>query len=239
MDKSRAGLGSRVTQATARRARGQSASSHPESPTVGAPASTASDPAASARPEPRGRAHPGDRLSHGAASVAGPASFQARVNSECAVATAGLPGVARASNSQPGSQAGGPPGEGSAGSAEHVIIQRKIKALSRLRPPTSLRAPTGLLVSSLRRLQQFYPADDRASAGPPQGALAATERQAASAAMAAGVPACSPTGTVQPERAGAQTGTAQAGPPGRLRPPMPPGPAGRPSPAAPPSAPGE
>lgn len=232
---SRTRLAVQDTQTTARQVGRQSASS-PGAPAGGAPTGSAAGRAASSGSTPAGRAHPEDRPSRTAASVAGPASFQARANSECAAAASGLPGAAHPSDSQPGSQASGPVGETNSGYAQYTLIERKIQALSSLRPPAPLRVPAGLLVSVLRRLQQLYLAGAQGTSGPPQGVVSRTEQQALGAAMAAGVPECAPTDTAPPGQAGeaesrtGPAGPARAAPPARLAPPASPGPGRGPSP---------
>ncbi len=161
-------------------------------------------------------------------NTAGPQSFQALADAACAASAhsvAGAPPTASsqqgAPGSQPGSQpgyqqtapsspdgshAGGPAAETTAGPGEYAVIQQKIEALSRLRPPASLQASVEQLVGTLRRLQQLYLAEDQTqtpSGGhaptgrqappmPPQAAIAAIEQQAVGAAMTAGVPECGP-----------------------------------------------
>ena len=74
--------------------------------------------------------------------------------------------------------------------AQGIVLQRRIEALSRLRPPASLRARVGRLVDILMRLRQLYLAGSQSS-GAQRDAIAATEQQATAYAMEAGLPQCS------------------------------------------------
>jgi hypothetical protein len=155
---------------------------------------------------------PGGQASGAATNGIGQRSFQTLVSTECELAGSGVPGATRGSGSQQG-----PLTRGRAADAviRYVVIQRKIAALSRLHPPVSLQVLVRRLVSDLRRLQQLYAIGSRNTAGTLHGAIAATEREAADFARAAGVPGCSPTQTSQPGQPGLPTQPAPVGQPVR------------------------
>jgi hypothetical protein len=136
------------------------------------------------------------------AKAVGRESFRALAAGQCAAAIPGVagavPGLRRSVPGSPGPRSpsppplGAPPPAAIARSAGVTIVQRRIEALSRLRPPASMRRSLAGLVSVLRRLQQLYLAEGRGQASLPPGVVAAVELEAADAASAAGVPACAP-----------------------------------------------